>query len=228
MTTERPTTDNELETQALAWPERASALAVTDQASHDRAAALVIEVVELRRRVQKHHAPIKEAAHKAHRAAVDAEKRLLDPLQRAEATLKKAIGAWEDWREHLRQEEQRKLEEAQHQADEEARIARAQEALEQDAPQERIEEILETPVVQRPAAVAPTYEKTKGVTRRVEWRAEVTDPQALCRAIGAGEAPAHFVQANLPVLNGLARSLKENFNVPGCRAVAETTVSVRR
>lgn len=233
---ETTTINEELESQALAWPGRAQALTVTDQISHDRAADMVIEVVTLRRRIEEFWKPIKGAAKKAHQTAVDAEKRLLDPLQKAEAALKTGIGEWERRQKWLRQEEQRQLEEAQRQADEEARIARAHAAAANGAAQEAIEEILETPVVQAAAVVAPTFAKAKGVATRTVWHAEVTDLRALCRAIADGKvavvdgavAIPPLVQANLPVLNQMARALKENFAVPGCRAVAETDVAVRK
>lgn len=220
----------ELEQTALAWPERANKVIILDQESYDHAVGLGMDIVSLRKRVIAHHKPIKDAAKKAHQAAVDAERRLLGPLKEAEATVKGALAAWDTKQEDLRQEEQRKREEAQRRADEEARRAAAAEAKAKGALEQRVEEILSTPVVTAPVArVERTYEKAGGVSHRLNWKAEVTDLQALCLAVGQGHLPAEpiaYVEPNMVGLNALARNLKEKFNVPGCRAVTETVTRI--
>lgn len=218
----------QLESTALAWPDRANAITIVDQPSYDQATCLVIEIADLKWRIIDHHKPIKDAAFAAHKVAVAAEKRLLDPLQQADTTLRRAIGNWEQEQERIRREAQRKLEEAQRKADEEARIALAVEAETNGAEEETVAEILNTPVV-LPAAVAPpTFQRANGVGTQQRWRAELVDIKALCRAVADGKASTEYVQANLVALNGLARAMKGTFNVAGCRAVPETTVAVRR
>ena len=219
--------EKELETKALSWPAKAQTIAITDQKSYNDAAEFVLRIVGLRKQVVDHHAPIKTATHKAHKEAVSAEKKLLDPLQQAETIIKRAISDWDAKQERIRIEEQRKLEAAQRKADEDARLALAQEAEENGATEETVDEILETQVVAPAVVAAPTYQRTSGISTTKRWRAEVVDIKALCRAIGEGNMPTNIVQANMTVLNSLARALKESFKVPGCKAVIDSSVSVR-
>ena len=217
----------QLESTALAWPERAEAIAITDQQTYNHAADLIVEIVGLRKQVVDHHKPIKDAAHKAHKVAIAAEKKLLDPLKQAEAILKRAIQGWTWEQEKIRQEEQRRLAEAQRKADEDARLALAVEAETNGATSETVGEILDTPVV-TPAIVAPaTFQKANGVSTSLRWHAEVTDIKALCLAVAQGRASSNLVQPNLPALNSMARAMKQTFSVPGCKAVSEATEAIR-
>jgi len=216
----------QMEQVALAWPDRAKAITITDQETYNTAASFLGDIVGLRKEIQAHHKPIKDAAHKAHKAAVAAEKKLLDPIAQAEQIIKTAIGNWDREQERLQQEKQRQLEEAQHKADEEARLALAQEAEENGATEETVDEILTTPVV-RPAIVAkPVYAKATGVSTQKRWKAEVVDIKALCRAVANGQASTELVQPNMVALNGMARAMRQTFNIPGCKAVTETSVAV--
>lgn len=218
----------QLESTALAWPDRAKAIVIVDQPSYDTATTLVIQIADLKKRIIDHHRPIKEAANAAHKVAVAAEKKLLDPLQQADFILRVGIGTWEREQERIRQEAQRKLEEAQRKADEEARIALAVEAETGGAEEETVAEILDTPVVLPAVIAAPTFQRTQGVSTQQRWSAEVVDIKALCRAVADGKASTEYVQANLVALNGLARAMRQTMNIPGVRAVPETTVAVRR
>jgi hypothetical protein len=58
-----------------------------------------------------------------------------------------------------------------------------------------------------------------GAATRRTWGAEVYDKLALVKAVAEGKAPLEAVEAAMPVLNGLARSLKGALSVPGVRAV---------
>lgn len=217
----------ELETRALSWPERAQGIAIRDQVSYQTAANLLLDIAALKKEIVSHHEPIKKAAFEAHRAAVAAEKRLLDPLQQAETILKRGIGAWEMEQERIRLEEQRRAEEETQRAEEQLRLEMAAQAEDEGAPPEVAEQILQTPLPIPKPVVAPTFNRVAGVSTRQNWRAEVTDIRALCKAVAEGRASVQFVQPNLPALNQVARAMKETFNIPGCRAVPDTTVAAR-
>jgi len=220
--------EKELEQTALSWPAKAQTIAITNQVSYDDAAEFIVRIVGLRKQVIEHHAPVKTATYKAHKEAVAAEKKLLDPLRQAETIINRAISEWDAKQELIRMEEQRKLEAAQRKADDDARLALAQEAEENGATEETVDEILETPVVVPAIVAAPTYQKSSNISNTIKrWRAEVVDIKALCRAIGDGKAPSNLVLPNMTALNGLARALKESFNTPGCKAVTDSSVSVR-
>jgi hypothetical protein len=218
----------ELESAALAWSDRARAITIRDQQSYDHAAALAIEIVTLERRIQEHHKPIKEAAFAAHRAAVAAERKLLEPLQAAKEIIKSAIRDWDAEQERVRREEQRKAEEEARRRDEEERLQLAVEAETNGATAETVEEILTTPALTVPRPVVPvTFQRAEGVSTQQRWRAEVVDLRQLCRAVAEGRASVNLVCANLTALNAMARAMKGTMNVPGVKAIAESTVAIR-
>lgn len=217
----------EIESEALSWPDRARKITIADQQSYSLAASLLLDISALAKRIQDHHKPIKDAAYAAHKAAVSAEKRLLDPLEDAKAILKRGIAAWEAEQERIRRELELKAQEEARRQEEEMRLELALQAEALGADAATTDEILATPVPVVAPVIAPTFERQSGISTSQRWRAEVTDLKALCRAVAAGQASIEFVQPNLVALNALARAMKSTLNVPGVRAVAETTVAAR-
>jgi len=216
-----------MEQTALAWPDRARAITITDQDTYNKAAMVLVEIVRLRKDIKAHHKPIKDATNKAHKEAVAAEKKLLEPIAQAESIIKGTVGQWDAEQERLRLAEQRRLQEAQRKAGEEARLALAAEAEANGATDETVEEILDTPVVQPAIVAKPTFQKANGVSRQERWGAEVVDIKALCRAVADGQAAPTMVLPNMVALNSMARAMRSTFNVPGCKAVTTTSVAVR-
>ena len=89
------------------------------------------------------------------------------------------------------------------------------------------DDILDTPA---PITVVPTkatYEPAPGVGTRDTWKAEIVDLKDLVHAIATGKAPAECVTPNMPYLNSAVRMTKENTNIPGVKAVKETTTVMR-
>ena len=227
MATQLAVLPEETEREALTWPERARSITITNQQTYSIAATLLIDISALAKRIQDHHKPIKDAAYAAHKVAVAAEKRLLDPLDEARTILRRGIGAWEAEQERIRMELERKAQAEARKQEEEMRLALAVQAEELGADEVTTEEILSTPMVTVAPVVAPTFERVSGVSTSQRWHAEVTDIKALCRAVGEGKASVEFVQANLVALNALARAMKSTLNISGVRAVAETSVAAR-
>jgi hypothetical protein len=61
-----------------------------------------------------------------------------------------------------------------------------------------------------------------GVSFTTTYSAAVDDLMLLVRAVAVGKAPLAYLLPNEPALNALARSLKGEFEVPGCRLVSTT------
>jgi len=131
-----------IEQQVTTLAQQVTAYTISDQAGYERAVELTRGVKALQAKAEAHHRPVIDAAHKAHRAALDALKRILDPLQAAEATLKQRIGAWVEAENRRREEEARKAREEaariQREAEErqraeyERQLAEARERAEQE------------------------------------------------------------------------------------------------
>jgi len=140
--------------------------------------------------------------------------------------------------ERLQREEQRRLEAEARKAAEEERLKLALE-FEQMGGKEEADAILAEPIPEPviemaplppPMAapmVAPTYERATGVSGRANWKAEVFDIKALCRAVTDGKVPSHYVEPNLVVLNKIASGDKQLMNVPGVRAINVPVTSFR-
>ena len=217
-----------LEKKALTWPETARAIKIVDQDTYSHAAMLLVDIASLEKEIVDHHKPIKAAAFAAHKAATAAEKRLLDPLTEAKQIVKRAVGTWEDEQERIRREIERRAQEEARRQEEEMRLALAVQAEEAGATEETVAEIVEAPL-SMPAPVVPmTFDRTKGVTTSKRWSAQLMNLKQLCRAVADGTVSTELVQPNMTALNAMARAMKSTMNIPGVRAVTETSVAVRR
>lgn len=75
--------------------------------------------------------------------------------------------------------------------------------------------------------IASTMPSVAGISTRKTYGAKVTDKMALIKAVAAGQAPDNILEANMTVLNALARSMKEGLNYPGVELVSETGIASR-
>lgn len=211
----------EVTTRALTIPEQANAVKIVDADSYVKASGLWQDIRALRAKVKESFDPIIQKAHAAHRAALDSKAKVDAPLEVAEKTVKKAMNAWDEEQERIRQEEQRRLQEEARKREEEARLAAAIEA-EQAGAKEEAEQILEEPVYVAPVVVQKQTPKVQGgPVFRTVWKHQVTDLIALVKAVAAGHAPLTAIQANDVFLGQQARSLKDALRIPGVKAYSE-------
>lgn len=228
--------------------QQADAVSIVDSATFAQAADLLKNVNMLRKRIEEHYEPIKSAAHAAHKAAVAACNEHLKPVSEVEQVLKRKCGEWQRVEAEriakLRaEEEERQRAEAAELAKKEAearklledqRIALA-EKLQASGQTEKAQAALAAPVVvpdwMKPAPSAPreivTAPKVDGVGLSLKWKASITDKLALVKHVAAHPELLHLLDANMPALNGMARSMKEGFEMPGVIAVSEASTTVR-
>lgn len=216
-----------IEATALAWPEHAAQIAIVDQATYDEAAKLLLEITSIEKKIKAHHAPLKITAHEAHKAAIAAEKKFLEPLGRAKSLIKGEIVSWTTEQAKIKAEEERKAREEADRIEKEERSKRAVEAAKAGKSEEEVEKIIETaaPVIVKP--VEDKFVKAAGVSTRKTWKAEVYNPLLLCGAIVDGKAPMACVQPDMAVLNKMARDNKDQLMIAGVRFFEDTTVATR-
>ena len=217
----------ELETRALSWPDRARDITIADQATYSQAADMLIGIKGLRKEIDDSYDPVIRKSHEAHRAAIEAKRKVEMPLAQAETILKRGIATFEQEQERIRQQQEREAREAAARAEEEMRLQTAVQAEELGAEPETVAEILETPLPMVAPEVAPTFQRAAGVSTRETWRGECYSIRDLCKAVAEGKASPELVLPNGPAINQLARAMKQTMNVPGCRAVKETGVAAR-
>lgn len=220
----------QIEARTQTMLERARAAIIRDQASYDAAVELARAIKDLRAEAEAHHRPVIDAALRAHRAALEAFRRIDEPLKAAEQEIKRRLAAWTSEQERIRLEaERRAREEAERLRAEaiEARIERMEAAG--ASPEEVAAAIREA---EQLPAIAPrvgaTYERAAGVATQRRYRAEVFDLASLVRFAASHPAQEGLLQPNMPALNALARARGESLRIPGVRVVVEESVSIRR
>lgn len=211
----------EIRPQALSLIERARSIEVRDQQTYNQAAELEKTIHALRQKVKARFEPIIDQAHKTHKEALagrDAEDK---PLEQAESLVKRCRVMFEAEQAMARLGHQRQLEKQANEQQQEQRLAEAIAAEQAGANNTEVAAMLDAPLPPMAVIARPTFERAAGLGSRENWKAEVTDIRALCRAVAEGSAPEHFVEANLTPLNLKARAEKQAMNVPGVRAVME-------
>jgi hypothetical protein len=94
-----------------------------------------------------------------------------------------------------------------------------------DAAERVMSESVAPAPISRVAVAAPP--KVQGIHQQTRWSAEVLDLTTLIKAVAEGKIASMYLLPNMPALNQLAVGTKENFSVPGVRAVATTNTVIR-
>jgi hypothetical protein len=222
------------------WGEQVTVIEISDQASYNAMAEMLTELATLRKRIIDHHAPIKKATDAAHKAAVQAEKKMLAPVQIAEALAKRKITVWDTEQQRILAEQQRQAREESERRGSELQLAAAVEMERLGGTEEEVAAVLESAPPLPTPRVQPTYAKASNVTTTTRWRAEVTSLKELCAAIGRADQPESLAMGikkyedtlgatwiSSPTLNKLAQAMNTTMNIAGVKAVPETGVSVR-
>ena len=92
----------DLEQQALALPDQATALLIVDIDSYMQASELLLTIKDLLRKIEDTFTPMTQIAHAAWKETIAQRKRHEDPLLTAEAILKARISTYRDTQERQR------------------------------------------------------------------------------------------------------------------------------
>lgn len=215
------------ESRAQDWRKKSLDLVIVDQATFEEAAELLKGINGLLNEAEVHHRPVIDAAHRAHKAALEALKRITTPLEEAQRLIKSRVSSFLDEQERKRREEQRRIEEEQAKAREAEIEAQLEAAEAAGASNAEVEAIIAQPVFAPPVVVPPTH-KVEGIAQRENWKARVVDKSALVKAAAGNPMLMALLEVNQPALNSLARSMKSTLNVPGVEVYNDPIVSVRR
>ena len=205
---------------------RAQALTVTSEAEHGVAQEVLKSVAIAERRVKELFEEPKVAAHQAHKAITKAEGKLLEPLVLARGILSKKCTAYEIEEQRKADEERQRLEVIAKQQEEERQLLAAVDA-EAAGDKAGAEQILQEETVTPSIYVAPKVADVQGISTRTTWGAEVVSLIELVKYVAGNPNEIALLEANMPALNGRARSMKQGFKLPGCRLVENRSHSVR-
>jgi len=200
-------------------------ISVVDQAGYTSAAEVVIAIKTTRKQVKDVYQPIIDRENAAVKATRGEFKKYDVPLATLEATIKGRMITFVDEQER----ERRKLEaEAQEKARKQAEDAKLEEArkLEEMGETEASEEVLQAPISVAPVTV-DNKPKAAGISTKKLWHAEVVDKAALVKAVADGKQPMSLLEPVMPTLNKMAKALTDELNIPGVKAVSETSIGAR-
>jgi hypothetical protein len=210
-------TSNEVESDVHAIVVEARALRISTQDEFDVAGSFVRRIKDTQKRVDDIFDPAIEAAHKSHKAALAAKKKVREPLDQAERAIKSSISVFLAEEERKRRIEERRLAEAARAEEEERRLQEAID-LERAGHTEEADEVLAAPAAFTAPVVLPTPPKAAGISSRQVWKYRVISEFAIPRA---------FMTPDHARLAEYARAMGPSANVPGIEFYSETAVSVR-
>ena len=76
-----------------------------------------------------------------------------------------------------------------------------------------------------PVPTAIATPRAAGVSTRGVWKAELLDKMDLVKAVAEGRVPLKALDVNMTFLNQQAKSLHDEFNIPGARAYEEKSIA---
>lgn len=208
-------TEAQLEIQAPSIEQQALAIRVTDEFTCAEATGLLGVIGGMKEEAEARFRPIIARAHQTHKEALAQENIVIGPLKRGEIFLRNAIALYMRELDLRRIEEQRVAEDEAKRAQEELLEQRVIMAEARGASYEEVAAIIAQPVPIPMARYVPPPPKIAGISARINYRAEVTNMRDLCKAVAEGRLDPSYVDANMSVLNALARSSKGRANVPG-------------
>ncbi len=141
-----------------------------------------------------------------------------EPMKRmedAKAKLNTVMVAWADEQEAARRKEEARLQEEARRRAEIENVKKEIEAEETGDP-EAVEEIT-VPAVK----VASTVPKSRGSHIRETWSADLVSLKMLAEGVVAGKVHVQAIRPDMAYLNGQARLLKGDLDIPGVRAVSK-------
>ena len=212
------------------------------------------QIKTLQKEVEEKRTSITGPLNQAVKAVNDLFRSPKDYLDKAEATLKRAMVTWTTEQERLaaiaraeaeaaaRAERERlaalerEQQEAARKAHEEAQAAAAAGDTEAAAAAAAAAEAAQqqaaiTAMTAQVVTVAPDVEqagKVSGISGRTTYAAQIDDLLALVKAVAEGKAPIEAIQADTKFLNAQARAFKKQGQLyPGVTAVAERSIAAR-
>jgi hypothetical protein len=214
-----PTAD-EVKADALAWPDRARALVITNEPTYIEAGTLLKGIKGLRAKIADVFDKHISAAFQAHRALVKEKADAEAPLTEAEGIIKRSLVAFSEEQERIRREEQRRLEDLARKQAEEQALAEAQ-ALEAAGATAEAQQVIE----EAAAAPAPVVmvesstPKMAGISYRSTWK---------WRTVNEKLIPREYLTVDTVKIGGVVRALKGATNIPGVQAYEDKGVASGR
>jgi len=183
-------------------------LTITNDAEMLVAAEWVKRCKETQKLVKDHYEAERKATYDAYTIVTKTIKDTVTPLEKAEASVKSLLSAYQREQERKAETERRRLEA-------EAR-AKAEEKLIAQAQAENDEKILEQPIVVAPVQM-PKPEKVEGVSYVTRWEYRITDQDLI---------PREYLMPDTQKIGKAVQTAKAETAIPGIEAYSTKTVRI--
>lgn len=204
----------EMESQALALPERAKLITVIDNNTMEQANNFKLEIKAMIKEIDKWFDPIASKAFQAHRAITGKWKETKAPLEQADAHVTQQVKLYLAEVRRKQQEEEARLREIARKEEEERRLQEAAE-LEKEGRIEEANEILEEPInVVVPSAKIKTPKVDNRMYRTVK-KGRVVNMRLFLPYIASRPELYDLITVNEGNLNRKVEALDSAFNMPG-------------
>ena len=196
---------------------QATGIHIRNAQDYTEAAELAKAIKQKAKSVKDFYAPVKDAAHAAHKIACAQEKKLLDPLNAAEKAIKNEMGRYTMEQERAR----RAAEEAARNAREEitnhliAHAIAMDEAGDTAAAQTALDEA--QIMSETPAVIGKPVEAVKGIIQKNDYEVIVTDETAVPVSVMG----VIIRSIDFTAIKKLARATSGQIHIPGI-AIRET------
>jgi ElaB/YqjD/DUF883 family membrane-anchored ribosome-binding protein len=205
----------ELESKALAIPERALQIVVACKDDMEKADRFNQDVKAMIKEVDDVFKPMAQKAHEAHKAVTTKWAEIKKPLEEATTAVTQKVRAYIAEEKRKAEAEEARLREIARQQEEERRLAEA-EALEKEGRQEEAAAVIEEPMnIITPTVKADVPKYDARTYRDPVVKARVTDMFKFITWCAASPDRIEYLTVNESVLNRKAKSMGKALNIPG-------------
>lgn len=217
--------EQEAKSQALQVLNKYGSIVVKDQKSYDKAVNARAAMKQFIDGVTTLFEPMRQTAYAAWKQVTATRDSVIAPVEEALKEQNKQLSAFVEEQE----EEQKRLEEEELERQrvkaEKKRQREVAAAKKKGYDPEAIKALEKAPLEVGPIEVVSTYVKSDELTQKKLWRCEVTNKLALVKFVAKNPHFIHLLDANQSELNNLARRQQKALNIPGVKAIGETTVA---
>lgn len=172
----------EVESKALAIPEQAKLIVVTDNASMERANSFKLDIKEMLKSIDEFFKPMADKAFQAHRAITGRWNETKKPLQDADAHVTNQVKLYLAEVRRAQEAEEARLREIARKEEEERRLREAEE-LEKEGRTEEAEEVLSEPITYVAPVVHVETPKVDNRMYRTQTKVRVKDRMGFLKAV---------------------------------------------
>lgn len=217
--------------QLVKLEDYALALHIVDNETYQYAIDMLDKVSDLHKLLESVSERFREPVYRAYVEVREEKQKVLASAEMAIEVLRKKLSEYVVLQEQLFQDELDKRLEDKKKETEERLMEEVAAAVEKGDTEraEKLFDVLEKRSYTIDIELPHGPDTPDHVTYREYWTAEIAEPYSksikeLCGAIAEGRAPVDLIKLNQKVANEIARSLKDEMNVPGLRVIRKKSL----